>query len=384
MAHPLRGAVAVVGIGLTPFGELPGRTHLEIMGEAIHNALADAGIDKNKVDGMFGSNFADMLGGLLYPEYFGLKNIKVIDNTNIGGSSFNNAMQEAAAALHLGLCDVALIAYGSNARTNTRRGGGPGFGRSFDAPYRPRQPINSYALAAARHMHQYGTTKEHLAHVAVSARKWAQKNPRAFMREPLMIEEVVRSRMVVDPFGVRDCCLVTDGGAAMIVVRADRAKDYKGKPVYLLGAGSATTHNDISQMPDLTVTAVAQAAPRAYAMAGIAPKDVDVIEVYDAFTINTILFLEDFGFCKKGEGGPFVAAGNIAPGGAHPLNTNGGGLSCVHPGMYGMFLMIEAVEQLRGVAGDRQVKDAEIALCNGNGGYLSSQVTLVFGTEATL
>jgi acetyl-CoA acetyltransferase len=189
---------------------------------------------------------------------------------------------------------------------------------------------------------------------------------------------------VVDPFGVRDCCLVTDGGAAMIVVRADRARDFPHAPVYLLGIGAATTHNDISQMPDLTVTAVAQAAPRAYDMAGITVKDVDVIEVYDAFTINTILFLEDFGFCRKGEGGPFVAEGNIAPGGKHPLNTNGGGLSCVHPGMYGMFLMIEAVEQLRGAAGDRQVKDAEIALCNGNGGYLSSQVTLVFGTAATL
>jgi acetyl-CoA acetyltransferase len=384
MAHPLRGAVAVVGIGLTPFGELPGRSHLEIMAEAVHNALADAGIDKNRVDGIFGSNFNDALGGILYPEYFGLKNIKVIDSTNVGGSSFNNAMQNAAAALTLGLCDVALIAYGSNSRTATRRGGGPSLGRSFDFPYRPRQPINSYALAAARHMHQYGTTKEHLAHVAVSARQWAQKNPRAFMREPLTIEECLKSRLVVDPFGVRDCCLVTDGGAAMVVVRADRAKDFPQKPVYMLGIGSATTHNDISQMPDLTVTAVAQAAPRAYAMAGVSTRDVDVIEVYDAFTINTILFLEDFGFCKKGEGGPFVAAGNIAPGGAHPLNTNGGGLSCVHPGMYGMFLMIEAVEQLRGAAGERQVSGAEIALCNGNGGYLSSHVTLVFGTEATL
>ncbi|HEY5207937.1 MAG TPA: acetyl-CoA acetyltransferase [Stellaceae bacterium] len=383
MAHPLRGAVAVVGIGLTPFGELPGRTHLEIMGEAISNALADAGITKDKVDGIFGSNFSDALGALLYAEYFGLK-VKVMDSTNIGGSSFNNAMQEAAAALHLGLCDVALIAYGSNARTGTRRGGGPNFGRSFDAPYRPRQPVNSYALAAARHMYQYGTTKEHLAHVAVSARQWAQKNPRAFMREPLTVEDCLKARMVVDPFGVRDCCLVTDGGAAMVVVRADAAKDYPNQPIYLLGAGAASTHNDISQMPDLTVTAVAQAAPRAYAMAGITIEDVDVIEVYDAFTINTILFLEDFGFCKKGEGGPFVAAGTIAPGGAHPLNTNGGGLSCVHPGMYGMFLMIEAVEQLRGVAGDRQVEGAEIALCNGNGGYLSSQVTLVFGTQATL
>ncbi len=227
MAHPLRGAVAVVGIGLTPFGELPGRSHLEIMGEAIHNALADAGLNKDQVDGMFGSNFNDPLGGdslsrIFRPQEHQGDRIRPIS----AGRPSTTRCRTAAAALHLGLCDVALIAYGSNARTNTARRGGGGFGRSFDAPYRPRQPINSYALAAARHMHQYGTTKEQLAQVAVSARQWAQKNPRAFMREPLTVADVLKSRMVVDPFGVRDCCLVTDGGAAMVVVRADRAKDF--------------------------------------------------------------------------------------------------------------------------------------------------------------
>jgi len=194
----------------------------------------------------------------------------------------------------------------------------------------------------------------------------------------------VNARMIVDPFGVRDCCLVADAGAAMILVSAERAKDFPKAPVYLLGVGSATTHNNISQMADFTTTAVAQSAPRAFDMAGVTTSDIDVVELYDAFTINTILFLEDMGFCAKGEGGEFVSNGNIAPGGSLPVNTNGGGLSCVHPGMYGMFLMIEAVEQLRGEAGERQIAGAEIAACNGNGGFLSSQVTAVFGSESTL
>ncbi|MGH7073018.1 MAG: thiolase C-terminal domain-containing protein, partial [Stellaceae bacterium] len=219
---------------------------------------------------------------------------------------------------------------------------------------------------------------------AVAAREWAMLNPAAWEKKPLTIEGVLSSRMVSYPFTVRDCCLVTDGGGAIIVTSAERAKSLRKPPAYVLGCGQSVTHANISSMPDLTVTGALTAGKAAYAMAKLGPADVDAVELYDAFTINTILFLEDFGFCKKGEGGPFVAAGNIAPGGAHPLNTNGGGLSCVHPGMYGMFLMIEGVEQLRGAAGERQVEGAEIALCNGNGGYLSSQVTLVFGTDATL
>src|SRR5690606_15548649 len=172
--------------------------------------------------------------------------------------------------------------------------------------------------------------------------------PAASMREPLTVADVLAARRVVDPFGVRDCCLVSDGGGAMILVRRERAKDFPKAPVYVLGVASRTTHAMISAMPDLTVTAAAQAAPEAFAMAGVTPADIDVVELYDAFTINPILFLEDMGFCKKGEGGAFVSGGNIAPGGSLPVNTNGGGLSCVHPGMYGMFLLIEAVQQLRG------------------------------------
>jgi acetyl-CoA acetyltransferase len=189
---------------------------------------------------------------------------------------------------------------------------------------------------------------------------------------------------VADPFSVRDCCLVTDGAAAVVMTRADVARDRCPRPVYLLGGAQATTHREIAGMADLTVTALAQAAPRAYAQAGVKPQDIDVVEVYDAFTINTILFLEDLGFCAKGEGGAFVEGGRIAPGGALAVNTNGGGLSCVHPGMYGLFTIVEAARQLAGSAGERQVAGARLAIAQGNGGELSHEALLILGTEETL
>lgn len=380
--NSLRGTIATVGVGLSAFGEAPGRTHMELMGEAIHNALTDAGIEKNEVDGLFTSNFVDQLTPLVVSEYFGLTPT-FMDGSNLGGSVFVNSVQSAALALNAGLCNVALICYGSNSRTGAMIP--PAEAPTVEAVYKPRYPINGYALAAARHMHEYGTTSEQLAEVAVSARKWANLNPKAVMHgQSLSVDDVLGARRIVDPFGVHDCCLVSDGGAAMIMVRADRARDFRKKPVYMLGVASRTTHNIISQMPDLTTTAAAQSAPVAFEMAGVKPSDIDVVEVYDAFTINTLLFMEDMGFCKKGEGGEFVSNGNIAPGGSLPVNTNGGGLSCVHPGMYGLLTMVEAVQQLRGECGERQVNDARLAACNGSGGYLSSQVTAVFGTEETL
>jgi acetyl-CoA acetyltransferase len=251
-------------------------------------------------------------------------------------------------------------------------------------------PVSAYALAAARHMHQYGTTRRDLAEVAVAARAWARLNPEAFMRDPLSIDDVLAARMVSDPLSVRDCCLVTDGGGAYVLVRADRAKDLKRKPVYVLGNGTAVWNRQISSMHDLTVTAATQSGAAAYAMSGLSAKDIDVVQLYDAFTINTLLFLEDLGFCKKGEAGAFVRDGAIAPGGRLPVNTNGGGLSCVHPGMYGIFALIEAVRQLRGDcgefinAGGRQVAGAQTAIAHGNGGTLSSQTTAVLGTFETL
>ncbi len=382
----LRGSVAVVGMGLTAFGDLPGRSARENLAEAAFLALADAGIDKREVDGLFTSNFPDTFPCLHAAEYLGI-NPRVMDDSNIGGSVYVSQLQHAAAAIQAGLCNVALIAMGSNTRSKLKQTGvidAPREHFAYSDEYKPKAPMNAYALAAARHMHQYGTTRKHLAEVAVAARSWAQLNPRAMRRTPLTIDDVLQSKMVCDPLSVLDCCLIADAGAAVVLVSAERAKSLRQKPVYLLGVGVAMTHAGIAQMPDLTVTAAAQSSKIAYEMAGVKPADVDLVEVYDAFTINTLLFLEDLGFCKKGEGGDFVSNGNIAPGGGLPVNTNGGGLSCVHPGMYGLMLIIECVEQLRGAAGERQVKQAEIALCNGNGGHLSSEVTAIFGTENTL
>ncbi|MFP5305478.1 MAG: acetyl-CoA acetyltransferase, partial [Gammaproteobacteria bacterium] len=249
----------------------------------------------------------------------------------------------------------------------------------WDAQYKPLRPISAYALAAARHMHQYGTTKRQLAEVAVAARRWAQLNPEAYARDPLTIDQVVDARMVSDPLGVRDCCLVTDGAAAIVMTRADRARDCAKRPVQVLGAASEVTHADISSMPDLTVTGAVESGARACAQAGVKPADIDVVQVYDAFTINTILFLEDLGFCAKGEGGAFVENGAIAPGGRLAVNTSGGGLSYCHPGMFGLFLLVESVRQLRGECGERQVAGARLALAHGNGGLLSSQATVILG-----
>jgi acetyl-CoA acetyltransferase len=296
----------------------------------------------------------------------------------------------AILALESGQCNAVLVCYGSTQRTSEisraflsemRQKTDP---QPYEMPYQPLNPLSSYALAAARHMHQFGTTRKHLAEVAVAARRWAQLNPEALMRDPLSIDDVLSARMVSDPLSVRDCCLVNDGAGAYVLMRADRAKDAPNKPVYVLGNGTAVWNRQISSMHDVTVTAASQSGALAYDMAGVGPQDIDVAQLYDAFTINTLLFLEDLGFCAKGEGGNFVVDGGIAPGGHLPVNTNGGGLSCVHPGMYGIFILIEAVRQLRGDCGARQVSGAELALVHGNGGALASQSTAILGTAATL
>ncbi len=383
MAHPLRGAAAIIGTGLAGCGEALGRTHIELLAEASLKALADAGIGLHEVDGLFTATAVNFVPTLSVAEYLGIRPT-VVDGTNVGGSSYLSHMIHAVNALQAGLCKVALICYGSNQRTASGRLVSMSDPPPYEAPYKPRMPVAAYALAASRHMHEYGTTVEQLAEVAVAARGWAQLNPDAYMRDPLTIADVRAARLVCDPFTVRDCCLVTDGAGAIVLVAADRAASAPQKPVYFLGGGFATMHRQISSMPDLTVTAARQSGQRAYAMAGLGPRDVDVAELYDAFTINTILFLEDLGFCRKGEGGRFVEGGRIAPGGELPVNTNGGGLSCVNPGMYGIFTLIEATTQLRGTAGARQVAGAEIALCHGNGGTLSSQVSVLLGAASTL
>lgn len=383
MTDSLRGRSAIIGTGLAGLGEAPGRTHLELLAEAVHGALKDAGLKLSDVDGLFTSNLVNFFPTLTVGEYLGIKP-KYADGTNVGGSSFLSHAISAAAALEAGLCDVALICYGSNQKTGAGRLVSGADLPPHEARYQPRYPVVAYALAAARHMYQYGTTREQLAQVAVAARQWAQRNPLAYMRDPLSVDDVLKSRMICDPLTVRDCCLVTDGAGAVVMVRAERAKSAPNKPAYFLGGAAAQWHRQISAMPDLTVTAAKESGQRAFKMARLSPRDVDVVQLYDAFTINTILFLEDLGFCQKGEGGRFVSDGNIAPGGTLPVNTNGGGLSCAHPGMYGIFTLIEATEQLRGKADARQVNDAHVALCHGNGGHLSSEVTVLLGTEDTL
>ena len=383
MAHPLRGRAAIAGIGTAGTGEAPGRTAMELMAQSALAAIADAGLRLADIDGIFAATSTHAFPTLSVAEYLGIRP-RFFDGTNIGGSSFEMHLLQAAVALDAGLCDAALVCYGSNQRTAGGRLVSMSEPQWHEAPYRPRNPITAYALAASRHMHQFGTTREMLADVAVAARAWANLNPAAFAHGPLTRADVLGSRMISDPLTTRDCCLVTDGGGACVMVRADRARDLPHAPAYLLGAAGAQWHRSIVQMPDLTVTAASESGPRAFAMAGLQRADVDLLMLYDAFTINTILFLEDLGWCPKGEGGRFVQDGAIAPGGRLAVNTSGGGLSCVHPGMYGMFLIIEAVTQLRGHAGARQLARCDVALCHGNGGALASQVTALLGGPAAL
>ena len=383
----LRGAVAIVGVAESDLGEVgPGRYAIDLAAQAAAAALADAGLSTRDVDGLFCVIAGRGMAPLDVAEYLGVRP-RYTDGTMVGGGSFISHLYHAALAIATGACQTALIVYGSTPRSDSGRGvllSGPPELPSYEAAYRPRMPVTGYALAAARHMHQYGTTRTQLAEVAVAARRWAMLNPKAFVRDPLTVEDVLASRIVSSPLSVLDCCLVTDGGGSLVVTSARRARDLPRRPVYLLGAGESHWHRAISQMPDLTVTAATESSARAYEMAQVRPQDVDVVQLYDAFTINTILFLEDLGFCPKGEGGDFVSGGRIAPGGALPVNTNGGGLSYCHPGMYGIFTLIEAARQLRGEAGERQQPGVTVAIAHGNGGQLSSQVTAILGSEQSL
>jgi len=383
-----RGSAAIVGVAESDLGHVADDLSvIDLMAQGTKRALDDCGLTLKDVDGLFSATSQSRLSVLALAEYLGL-DPKFIGSTIVGGSSFEYHVAQAMGAIALGLCNVAVIAYGSTQRSVGRKQASLREINPYETPFRPFMPSSAYALAASRHMHEFGTTREQMAAVAVAAREWALLNPVAWEKKPLTIEGVLSSRMVSWPFTVRDCCLVTDGGGAVVVTSAERARSLRKKPAYVLGCGQSITHASISGMPDLTVTGAQASGKAAYAMARLGPADVDAVELYDAFTLNTILFLEDLGFCRKGEGGAFVEGGRIAPqggsAGSLPVNTNGGGLSYCHPGMYGIFLLIEAVRQLRGECGARQVPDCEVALAHGNGGVLSSQATVILGGEAAL
>jgi acetyl-CoA acetyltransferase len=384
----LRGAAAIVGVAddVSPTGEL------ELTGRALEvsmvlAALDDAGLTLADVDGVCHAEssmgFAEYLG--VHPTF--------TDSTMTGGSSYEVHAEHAASAIAAGVCDVVIGVYGSTPRSDRKLKRGGGFRRGpmgpnpmaeWEWPYGMRMPMGPYALSASRHMHEFGTTSEQLAQIAVSTREWACLNPRARYQTPITIEDVLASPLQTSPLHLLDCCLVTDGAGAFVMTSAERARSLKKPPVYVLGASTAHDHMMISQMPDLTTTPGAVCGPAAFTMAGITPQDVDVLMGYDSFTITALLHLEDLGFCAKGEGGAFAEDGKLGPGGSLPMNTNGGGLSYTHPGMYGMFLLVEAVRQLRGEGDARQVPGAEVAVAHGSGMVLSCMSTTVLGTEATL
>ena len=383
MSSPLSGKAAIVGAAESDqIGQIPDKSAIQLHAEAALNALDEAGLRLSDVDGMFTAGFstpevAEYLG--VVPRY--------TDNTSVGGSSFVIHVGHAATAIANGLCSVALITHGESGRSRVgMRGVTPQantIAGQYELPWGLPSPVGAYALACTRHMHQYGTTKEQLAEIAVATRKWAALNPKAYMRDPITIDDVLSSRLICWPFNLLDCCLVTDAGGAVVLTSLARARDLKTRPVKLLGFGEAHDHQLISQMPDLTAGPARRSGERAFAMAGLSQADLDVVEIYDSFTYTVLLTLEDLGFCAKGEGGPFVSGQRTAPGGPFPLNTNGGGLSYTHPGMYGIFLLIEGTRQLRrDYAGTpRQVEGAELGLVHGTGGVLSATGTVILARD---
>ncbi len=371
----------IVGVAESDVGKTPHLTVLSQQALAARDALAEAGLTAGDVDAVFTAGAWNWAPAMTVAEYLGIQPAYT-DGTNIGGASFEAHVGHAAGAIEAGLIDVALIVYGSTQRSGrTRNAPRPaGLTAQFELPYGLPQPVGAYALAATRHAYQYGTTGEDLAQVAVAAREWARLNPRAYAQDPITVEDVLASPMICEPLHKLDCCLVTDGGGAVVVAAEDRWAGAGTRPVTVLGHAETHTHATISNMPDLTVTGAARTGPAALRMAGVRLDDIDVTQVYDSFTITVLLTLESLGFCKPGESRDFVAGGRTAPGGAFPMNTNGGGLSYTHPGMYGIFLLIEAVRQLRGdFAGPRQVPGAELALVHGTGGVLSSAATVILG-----
>lgn len=379
----LRNEIAVVGVYEHPRRSAPDKTAFQIAAESARGALADAGLSIADVDG-YATSGVGMIGVLAMCHHLNLQP-DWIDSTSIGGSSFVAQVAYAGAAIRAGLCSTVLITYGSTAASDrfaVGTGGGTGGDPNdqFDAPYGPTI-VGAYAMVAQRHMYEYGTTSEQLAEVAVTMRRHAGLNPYAKYRDPITVEDVLASRVISSPLHLLDCCVISDGGGALVVTSAERARDLRKKPALVLGAGVANRHSGIGRR-DILDIAARQSGAKAFERAGVSRADIDLCMIYDSFTITVVSTLENLGFCALGEGGAFVQGGRIGLGGALPVNLDGGGLSSNHPGMRGIFLVIEAVKQLRGEAGERQVKDAEIALCHGTGGWLGlrhSGATLILG-----
>jgi len=381
--------IAIVGVAESDvMGTVPNKSSLQHHAEAAYNALEDAGLAKSDINGLLTAGFST----LATAEYLGIQP-SFTDNTSVGGSSFVIHIAHAAAAIRAGYCDTVLITHGQAGRsTRARVPVDPNLPvAQYEAPYGlVGQPIN-YSMACTRYMHEYGEerTRQAMAEIAVSTRKWANLNPKAAMHDtPMSFDEYHDSRWVSWPFHLFDCCLVTDSGAAIIVTTAEKAASCRKQPVWLLGAAESHDHNIISMMPSFTSLIARETGPKAMGRAGIKHNDLDLTMIYDSFTYTVMLTLEGLGFCKQGEAPDFVANQRTAPGGDFALNTNGGGLSYTHPGMYGSFLLVEGVRQLRGECGERQVKhradptqNAKLAVVNGTGGSLSSTGTVVLATD---
>ena len=384
-ARDMRGKVAIVGASESDeIGVLPGKSALTLHAEAARNALNDAGLQKSDVDGLFTAGVTSVQLG----EYLGIVP-RYSDGTNVGGCSFIMHVEHAMLAISAGIIEVALITHGESGRSRVGMGSGgiaPDSPQGqFEMPYGAMGPTTLFSLPATRHMYQYGTTREQMAEVAVSNRKWAAMHPMAMMKEPITVADVMNSRPICWPYSLFMCCLVTDAGGAIVLTSAERAKALLKPPVYILGTGEATEHNMVSMMADMTTSRAAKVSGNAaFEMSGVSHSDIDVAELYDAFAFTPMLALEDLGFVKPGESGPFMAERRTGPGGDFPMNTNGGGLSYTHSGMYGMFTLIELTRQLRGEAGERQVQGAKVGIAHGPGGMFAAASTLIAGTADTV
>ncbi|MDB5481256.1 MAG: hypothetical protein JWO83_2309 [Caulobacteraceae bacterium] len=377
-------SVAVVGAAeTTRLGKIPDMSVIGLHADAALNTLADAGLTAKDIDGVATAGESPVA----VAHYLGITP-KWVDGTSVGGCSFMLHVRHAAAAITEGLCSTVLITHGESGRS--RVGGGGRFGGGgaaslsgqFEAPYGPAGPPTMFTIPVLRYLKTYGLTEEDLAWVSVIQREWAAKNPRASFRDPITVQDVLNSPMIAWPFRMLMCCLVTDGGGALILTSADRAKDFPHKPVYILGTGESTETPLVSQMEDFTTSRAFRVSGRkAFDEAGIAHADVDHLMIYDAFAHLPLYGLEDLGFCKPGEAAAFIRERNTAPGGKLPLNTNGGGLSYMHSGMYGMYALQESVRQMRGVA-PAQVPGAKVAVSHGVGGMFAASGTIIFTNEA--